>query len=165
MMTHRRVALTSSFKYPLRWDPVSKSSIIFQRYAQRNIFEILLSQTEIRLYLPFSDWFGTKWTSVWFQINRKMVNTIWFWFDLLRFRKDSFVFKLVDSNNNVLTNFHWNLSKDSLLRFYPAEMCHFSGIAKASRNVSCVRHCYDWGRREKFLCKRRQNPKQVFGSF
>ena len=33
---------------------------------------------EIRLYLPLSDWFGTKWKSVWFQINRKMVNTIWF---------------------------------------------------------------------------------------
>ena len=26
-------------------------------------FEILLNQTEIRLYLPFSDWFGTKPTS------------------------------------------------------------------------------------------------------
>ena len=38
-------------------------------------------------YLPFPDWFGTKWTSVWCQINRKMVYTIWFWFDLIRFRK------------------------------------------------------------------------------
>ena len=48
--------------------------------TQKNLFEILL--TEIRLYLPFSDWLGTKWTSVWFQINRKMVNRIWFRFDL-----------------------------------------------------------------------------------
>ena len=28
-------------------------------YTQRNIFGILLNQTEIRLYLLFSDWFGT----------------------------------------------------------------------------------------------------------
>ena len=39
------------------------------------------------MYLPLSDWFLTKRTSVWFQINRKMVNTIWFWVDLIRFRK------------------------------------------------------------------------------
>ena len=38
--------------------------------TQRNIFEILLNQPEIWLYLPFSDWFETKRTSVWFQINR-----------------------------------------------------------------------------------------------
>ena len=57
-------------------------------YTQGNIFEILWNQTEIRLYLPFSEWFGIKRTSVWFQMNRKMVNTIWFRFDFLRFRKD-----------------------------------------------------------------------------
>ena len=56
--------------------------------TQRNIFEILLNQTKIRLYLPRSDWFGTNRTSVWFQINRKMVNTLWFRFDLISFRKD-----------------------------------------------------------------------------
>ena len=56
--------------------------------TQRNIFEILLNQTEIRLYLPFSDLFGTKKTSAWFRINRKMLNTIWFRYDLVRFRKD-----------------------------------------------------------------------------
>ena len=58
---------------------------------QRNLFEILLNQTEIRLYLPFSEWFGTKQMSVWCQINRKMINTIWFRFDLIRFRKDYFM--------------------------------------------------------------------------
>ena len=31
----------------------------WKNYILRNIFEILLNQTEIRLYLPFSDWFGT----------------------------------------------------------------------------------------------------------
>ena len=55
---------------------------------QRNLFEILLNQTKIRLYLPFSDWFGTKRTFFWFQLNWKMVNKIWFRFDLIRFRKD-----------------------------------------------------------------------------
>ena len=57
-------------------------------YTQENLFDVLLKQTEIRLYLPCTDWFGTKRTSVWFQINRKMVNTIWFWFDPIRFCKD-----------------------------------------------------------------------------
>ena len=38
--------------------------------------EILLNQTEIRLYLPCTDRFETKRTSVWFQINRRMVHTI-----------------------------------------------------------------------------------------
>ena len=46
--------------------------------THRNIFGILLSKTVIRLYLSFSDWFGSKRKSVWLQINRKMVNTIWF---------------------------------------------------------------------------------------
>ena len=55
--------------------------------AQRNLFWILLNQTKIRVYLPFSDRFRTKRTSVVFRINRKKVNTIWFRFDLTRFRK------------------------------------------------------------------------------
>ena len=33
-------------------------------------FQIFSNQNEIRLYLPISDWFGTKRTSVWYQINR-----------------------------------------------------------------------------------------------
>ena len=57
-------------------------------YTKRNLFEILLNQTEIRLYLTFFDGFGTKWTSVLFQIERKIVNTIGFQFELIGFRKD-----------------------------------------------------------------------------
>ena len=45
--------------------------------ALRNIFKILLNQPEIRLYLPFFDWYGSKRTSVRIHVNRKMVNTIW----------------------------------------------------------------------------------------
>ena len=52
--------------------------------TQRNIFEILLNQAAIRLYVPFPDWLGSKRTSVWFQINRKMENTIWFRIDSIR---------------------------------------------------------------------------------
>ena len=57
------------------------------KYTQRKLFEILLNHNETRLYLPLSDWFGTKPTSIWFQINRKMVNTIWFRVDLIIFWK------------------------------------------------------------------------------
>ena len=55
-------------------------------YTQRHLSEILY-QTKIRLYLPFSDWFSTKRTSAWIQINRNLVNTIWFRVDWIRFRK------------------------------------------------------------------------------
>ena len=57
------------------WRHYSVSKLV---YTQRNLFGILLNQTKIRLYLTFLNWFGTKRTSVWFQINRLMVNTIWF---------------------------------------------------------------------------------------
>ena len=70
------------FITPLRRNPLRQPM-----YSQRNLIEILLNKSEIRLYFPFSDWFGSKRTSVWFQINRRMVNTIWFQFDLIRFRK------------------------------------------------------------------------------
>ena len=63
--------------------------------------EILFNQTEIRLYLPFSDWFGTKRTvSVWFQIDREMLNTIWFRFDLIRFGKDFSVCRTCVTSTN-----------------------------------------------------------------
>jgi len=83
---------------------------------QRNLSEILLNQHEIRFYLSFSDWYETKRPSVWFQINRKMVNTIWFRVDLIRFRKDF----------STCTEMKWRLSsnRDQLLwiivqiRFY-----------------------------------------------
>ena len=58
-------------------------------YTRRNLFQILVNQTEIRLYLPCIDWFGTAngLVRLLFQINRCMVNTVWFRFDLIRFRK------------------------------------------------------------------------------
>ena len=54
-------------------------------------FWILLNQSKIRLYLPFSDWFGSKRNSVWIQFNRKMVNAIWFPVDFTKLKKYSHV--------------------------------------------------------------------------
>ena len=63
--------------------------------------EILSDQPEIRLYLPFPDWFEVKQTSVWFQINREMVKKIWFRVDLIRFRKDFSVCAFGSSTNDI----------------------------------------------------------------
>ena len=65
-----------------------KKEGLFLIHTMRNLSEILLNQTQIRLTLPFYGWFVIKRTSVWFQINREMVNTIWFQFDFIRFWKD-----------------------------------------------------------------------------
>ena len=43
-----------------------------------------INKTE--LYIHFFDWLITKQNSIWFQINREMVNTIWFRCDLTSFR-------------------------------------------------------------------------------
>ena len=50
-------------------------------------FGILPIQPETRLHLPHSDRFGSKRKSVWIQINRDMVNTIRFRFELTKFQK------------------------------------------------------------------------------
>ena len=62
-------------------------NIFFTLYTQRNIFGILLNQPEIKSHSPFSDWIGTKRKSVWFQVNRKVIITIWCRVDLIRLRK------------------------------------------------------------------------------
>ena len=56
--------------------------------------KIFLNQPEIRLHFSFSGWFGTKRMSVWIQIYREMVNTIWFQVDLIRLRKNFSVYWL-----------------------------------------------------------------------
>ena len=65
--------------------------------------------SKIRLIDWFSDWFATKQTSVWFQINRKMVNTDWFRFYLTRFRRDFCVYE-----RRVMRN--GNYTKKALLQ-------------------------------------------------
>ena len=56
--------LTHIMMYKSLWKkhyrPLSQLRIF--SFTQRNNFEILLNRTEIRLYLPLFDWFGTKRT-------------------------------------------------------------------------------------------------------
>ena len=87
-------------------------TVIFFAHTQTNLFQILLNQPHLRLYLPFSDIFGTKRKSVWFQINWCMVNTILFQFDLIRFGKDFSVCTARNSNfvrRKVIGVFHQTL--------------------------------------------------------
>ena len=53
-----RVPGRSLIGTPWCWESVRLISF----YTRRNIFEILSNQPEIRLYIQFSDWFGTKRT-------------------------------------------------------------------------------------------------------
>ena len=68
-----------------------RSALICNRYTQRNRLLILVRSPETRLYWLFSEFIWRHTESVWLQINRKMVNTIWFRFDLMRFGKYFFV--------------------------------------------------------------------------
>ena len=72
---------------------IENGNIFFLLHARREIFsESFWIKPKIRLYIPFSDWSWTKVDFVWFQINRKMVNTIWFWFDFIK------LFKVIINN-------------------------------------------------------------------
>ena len=78
----------------------------FARITRR---EIAWNLTEIGLYLQFSDWCATKRKSVWFQINRKMFNTIWFKFYLIIFGKD-FSVRSIQATGNILSNYLQSLT-------------------------------------------------------
>ena len=77
---------------------------------------ILVKSAQIRLYLPFYDWSGTKPDPVWCQINRKMQNTIWFrligpesevYFSVCdQRRKEIFFQKLLKLVIVILVNWH-----------------------------------------------------------
>ena len=56
--------------------------------TQRNVFWILLNHPEIRLYSPCNDWFGTANGRSFGSKSIEENSTIWFGFDLIRFRKD-----------------------------------------------------------------------------
>ena len=62
--TSRQYVGTGGFEGPLNWAPVRPGDVRMWPFiqsdpTQRNIFGILLNQTEIGLYLPFSVSFGT----------------------------------------------------------------------------------------------------------
>ena len=87
-------------------------------HDQRNLFEVLINQTKIRFYLAFSNWFGTKRTSVRFQINRKLVNTIWFRFDVIEFWKDSLCVPYLERTPpGTIKNKHNFATKKNILVF------------------------------------------------
>ena len=59
---------------------ITLTAILDYTYTQRNFFGILLIQTEIRLYLPFSNRFGSKQTFVKIQISENGIyNLISVW--------------------------------------------------------------------------------------
>ena len=91
-------------------------------HSQRNCFGILLNLLEIWLYLAFCDWFGTKRTSVWFQINLKMLNTIWFRVDLIRFRNNFSVCRSLSQKRRAWTS-HWHPRKLHLSCSVLTRMC------------------------------------------
>ena len=58
---------------------LTSGRVVIFKYMQRNLFDNLLNQTEIRLYLLFSSIYLEQQTDthrLLFQINRKMVTTI-----------------------------------------------------------------------------------------
>ena len=62
-------------------------------HTQRSFFSIFAIQTDIRLYLQFTDVFETEQTRLFSsKYNRKRVNAIWFRFGLITFRKDLSVY-------------------------------------------------------------------------
>ena len=70
----------------LRWGLIQRQDLIFWKDTHREIFfEILSNQPEIRLYLPFSDWFGTANGQCPFAVPNQSVhgkyNLISGWFD------------------------------------------------------------------------------------
>ena len=113
---------------------VSLTTVIHTEKFFRNLIKLNW------LYLPFSDWFGTKRTSVWFQINRNMVNTIWFRVDSIRFRKDFsvcaiakhrkrslYLYRQPFQNLYVWTGVLKRIPRYLLVKI-PVETCQFIGI-------------------------------------
>ena len=76
---------------------ICKSWIHTEKYFQ-NFIKLNRNQ----IVFTISDHFKTKRTSVWFQINRIMVNTIWFRLDFIRFLKDFSVCGRKDSHDWIL---------------------------------------------------------------
>ena len=87
VMTHffRVFEENSSLCYPPRYTKKCVSIYYDSKYYLN--VEILLNQSKIILYLPYSDWFGSKRMSVWTQFYRKIVNTIWIQVDFNKISK------------------------------------------------------------------------------
>ena len=84
---------TCSVTWPSRTLNQTVMAVIWRRQIKSRTrteksFTNLIKSNRNQIVFTFSDWFGINRTSDWFQINQKMVNTIWFRFDLIRIRKD-----------------------------------------------------------------------------
>ena len=75
----------TSWRSPLT--PSTPQCVVRRYIVPEKSFRNLIKPTQNQIVLSFSDWFGSKLTSIWFQINLKMVNTIWFRFELTGFQK------------------------------------------------------------------------------
>ena len=89
---------TEGFKWILNWTPVMPKGRSFSKVwwkffqsgennTHRKSFRSLIISTRNQIVSTIfrSIWF--QQTSIWIQVNRIMVNTIWFQVDLIRFRK------------------------------------------------------------------------------
>jgi len=83
------------FLYVWSFFPVQLS---YTEKSFRNLIKSYLNQIVFTMYRLI---WNSKRTSFWFKINRCMVNTIWYRFDLIRFRKD---FSVWSSSFSSLVN-------------------------------------------------------------
>ena len=91
------------------------------RAHTQNFFLILLNQTEIRLYSQFYDWFDTKRTySFGAKSNRKMVNAIWFRFDLTRLCSCESQPASINSTPGLAFSWHFSYISFSYFTFFGA---------------------------------------------
>ena len=74
------------------------------------------------MYLQFSDWFQTKRTSVWFKINRKTVNTIWF--------------RLWSYNRNEVSNPLWSVRWSEINASYSCMIAPVKPSVLKANNVA-----------------------------
>ena len=72
-----------------RESPASETIVrLFVVHAEKSFLNLIKSTRYQIVFTIFRFILEQQRTSVWFQINQKIVNIIWFRFDLIRFRKD-----------------------------------------------------------------------------
>ena len=83
------------YQFPIDFDP---NGLL---YGSKSVFlSLYFLYVFYYIFYPFFDWFGSKQTTVWFQINRRMINTIWFRVDF----QSCFVCTQKKSNFGFLLN-------------------------------------------------------------
>ena len=118
--------------------------------AKRTAKTLNLTISVCIYHAPFDLEQQTDTVRLLFQINRKMVNTIWFRFDLIKFRKDFSVYihwgKFCNFNNTlkrvIEILWNWYITKGILTRIarvilveIPIEICQFTRIPMTLKSV------------------------------